>query len=200
LRREIPDFNRQKFLYHLSKADYRKSWGAGYKQPGPGEHFLAALVRVLPKVGPLRAVDFKEPTAHTEDLYFKSVDETTNAYRQALEQVKANTLDLAEVDLDTGKPSIYGEYPLADFTYRDLLDDMAASNFSNMTPELRDSILRFYSDFDLKPLPSSVEKCVLLRREQTYKELMRLRALNLPPSAAPQSGSSSRSEAALFLP
>jgi len=189
LRREIPDFNRERFLYHLSKADYRKSWGAGYKQPGPGARFLALLVRVLPKVGPLRAVDFKEPTAQTEDLYFKSVDETTNAYRQALEQVKTHSLDLPAIDLDTGKPSLYGEYPLADFTYRNLLDDLSASNFANMTPELRDSILRFYRDFDLKPLPSGVEKCVLLRREKTYKELTQLRSLNLPPAAVPQPAS-----------
>ena len=189
LKREVPDFNRQRFLYHLSKADYRKSWDGAYRQPGPGARFLAVLVRVLPKVGPLRAVDFKEPTAQTEDLYFKSVDETTSAFHRALEQVKANSLDLAEIDLDTGKPSLYGEYPLADFTYRDLLDDLAAHNFASITPELRDSILRFYGDFDLKMLPAGVEKCVLRRRELTYKELTQLRALSAP-APQPQPASS----------
>ena len=56
LKREIPAFNRQHFLYHLSKADYVKSWGSGYKKPGPGAHFMAVLFRVVPKVGPLRAM------------------------------------------------------------------------------------------------------------------------------------------------
>jgi len=190
LKHEIPNFNRQRFLYHLSKADYRKSWDGAYKQPGPGAHILAAVVRVLPKIGPLRAVDFKEPTAQTEDLYFKSVDETTTAYRHALEQVSANTLELPEIDLDTGKLSTYGEYPLADFTYRDLLDDLAAQQFAHVTPELRAGILRFYSDFELKPLPAGVEKCVLRRREQTFKELTQLRAVQpasqpAPPGAGP---------------
>ena len=177
LKQEIPDFNRERFLYHLSKADYQKSWGSGYKRPGPGAHVLAAMVKVLPKIGPLRAVDFKEPTAKTEDLYFKSVDQTTSAYHHSLEEVSAGTLELTEVDLDTGKPTALAEYPLADFTYRELLDDLAAQNFANISPGLRDSILRFYSSFELQTLPGGVQKCVLQRREQTYKELTRLRAM-----------------------
>jgi Zinc dependent phospholipase C len=34
LQREIPNFNRKAFLYHLSEADYRKSWGSGYEEAG----------------------------------------------------------------------------------------------------------------------------------------------------------------------
>ena len=182
LQQEIPNFNRQRFLYHLSRAEYEKSWGSGYKQPGPGAHILAAMFTVVPKVGPFRAIDFKEPTAKTEDLYFKSVDETISAYSKALTQVKQNDLQTLEIDLDTGKPSKYGEYPLADVTYRELLDQLAANNFTTVTPELRNSILNFYSDFELKPLPGEVNKCVLERRQKTETELTRLRALELPAS------------------
>ena len=44
LKREIPNFNREHFLYHLSKADYQKSWGSGYQETGTrrvyaGRHF-----------------------------------------------------------------------------------------------------------------------------------------------------------------
>ncbi len=185
LQKEIPDFHRQRFLYHLSKADYQKSWGSGYKQPGPGAHFLAAVFKVVPKVGPFRAIDFKEPSAKTEDLYLKSVDQTTSAFARALHQVKEGTLETPEIDLDTGKPTKLGEYPLADFTYRDLLDDLAANNFANISPELRDSILNFYSGFEDQAIPAGIQKCVLKRREQTYKELTQLRALQ-PPNASGQ--------------
>jgi hypothetical protein len=184
LQKEIPDFNQRRFLYHLSKADYRKSWGAGYKQPGPGAHFLAALFKVVPKVGPFQAVDFKEPTAKTEDLYLKSVDQTTTAFARALHEVKDGTLQAPEIDLDTGKPTALGEYPLADFTYRDLLDDLAAQNFANITPDLRDSILHFYSGFEDQTIPAGTQKCVLERREKTYKELTQLRSLQLPNAPA----------------
>jgi hypothetical protein len=184
LQTEVPDFNRQRFLYHLSKADYQRSWGSGYKQPGPGAHILAAMFKVVPKVGPFRAIDFKEPTAKTEDLYFKSVDKTTSTLQQTLQQVSQDKLELPEIDLDTGKPTTLGEYPLADFTYRDLLDDLAAQNFANITPELRNSILNFYTGFQLQPLPSGVKKCILERRDKTLKELTQLRALQLPNAPA----------------
>jgi len=192
LKQEIPDFNRQRFLYHLSKADYQKSWGSGYQQPGAGAHILAAVVKVLPKVGPLRAVDFKEPTAKTEDLYFKSVDQTTGAYRHSLDDVAAGKTDLPEIDLDTGKPTALGEYPLADFTYRELLDDLAAQNFADISPELRDSILHFYSGFEFQTLPAGVEKCILQRREKTYKELTQLRGMQ--PTSQPAQPASNPGE------
>jgi len=71
LRQEIPNFNKEHFLYHLSRADYRSSWGNDYQEPGAGAHVLAAMFKVVPKVGPLQAIDFKEPTARTENMYFK---------------------------------------------------------------------------------------------------------------------------------
>src|SRR5664279_5709646 len=55
LQHEIPNFNRQHFLYHLSKADYNKSWGSGYQHPGPGAHFLAVLFRPKPRTSISRA-------------------------------------------------------------------------------------------------------------------------------------------------
>ena len=183
LQREIPDFNRQHFLYHLSKADYQKSWGSGYQQPGPGAHILAVLFKVIPKVGPLRDIDFKEPTAHTEDLYFKSVDRTVSAYHRALEEVKDGTLEAPQIDLDTGKPTRRGEYPLADATYRDLLDDLAAENFATTTPELRESILTFYSGFGLPPPGTRIDKCVAERWRKTWTELTQLRSLDMLESS-----------------
>jgi hypothetical protein len=184
LKREIPNFNRDRFLYHLSKADYRKSWGAGYKEPGPGAHIMAGIFKILPKVGPLHAIDFKEPTAKTQDLYFKSVDETVNAMREALQQVKEGTFHAAEIDLDTGKPTQRGEYPLADYTYRELLDALASQNFAQITPPLRDSILNFYQTFSAAPSQGTrVDHCVIERRNQTEHELTQLRGLQVPPAS-----------------
>jgi Zinc dependent phospholipase C len=199
LQREIPNFDRRRFLYHLSKADYQKSWGTGYQEPGPGAHILAAMFKVVPKVGPFRAIDFKEPTAKTEDLYFKSVDQTVGEYGKALQQVKQNDLQAPAIDLDTGKPTEYGEYPLADVTYRELLDDLAAQNFAHVTPELRTSILNFYSHFDQKPLPAGTLKCVLQRRQKTSDELTKLRALNLPGASNQAQAGMARMEAVVAI-
>jgi hypothetical protein len=179
LKREIPNFNRQQFLYHLSKADYSKSWGSGYKNPGPGAHFLAVLFKVAPKVGPLRAVDFKEPTSKTEDLYFKSVDQTIDRFGKALGEVKDHDLQTANIDLDTGKPTLRGEYPLADATYRELLDGLAGDHFNHMDDALRANILDFYEGFGFPKPGTRIDKCVAQRWQKTWVELTQLRATEL---------------------
>ncbi len=179
LKREIPNFNRQRFLYHLSKADYNKSWGSGYQNPGPGAHFLAVLFKVAPKVEPLRAVDFKEPTPKTEDLYFKSVDQTIDRFGTALSEVKNRNLQTSNIDLDTGKPTSRGEYPLADATYRDLLDDLANDHFIHMDDALRNNILEFYDGFGFPKPGARIDNCVVQRWQKTWIELTQLRATEL---------------------
>jgi len=189
LQHEIPNFNRQHFLYHLSRADYQKSWGSGYQEPGPGAHIMAFLFKITPKVGAMKDIDFKEPTTRTENLYFKSVNQTVTEYGKSLQQVKNQNLQTAEINLDTGKPTKRGEYPLADATYRELLDGLAANKFANMSPALRDDILRFYDGYDAPPTGPYVNKCVIARFEKTKAELAELR------SQSP--GSSNQTSAAL---
>lgn len=52
--------------------------------------------------------------------------------------------DLAEVDLDTGKPSRLGEYRLADLTYGRLLDKLLKDK-TPITPDLQQSFKDFYA-------------------------------------------------------
>jgi len=176
LQREIPDFNRQHFLYQLSKADYRKSWGSGYKDPGPGAHIMAGMFKVMPKVGPLHAIDFKEPTPKTEDLYFKSVDQTIDRFSRALTEVKNHDLRTPNIDLDTGEPIRRGEYPLADYTYRELLDDLANDHFEHTDEALRQNILQFYDGFGFPQPGARIDHCVAERWRKTWTELNQLRA------------------------
>jgi hypothetical protein len=177
LQREIPNFNRQHFLYHLSKADYNRAWGSGYKNPGPGAHILATMFKVLPKVGPLRAIDFKEPTEKTENLYFESVNKTIDHYSAALQDVKSVKLEVPEINLDTGQPTRRGVYPLADATYQELLDELAYDNFNHMNPALRDDILRFYAGFGFPKPDPRLNNCVLQRWRKTWIELNQIRVM-----------------------
>ncbi len=179
LQREIPNFNRQHFLYHLSKADYQKSWGSGYKSPGPGAYLMAGMFKVLPKVGPLQAVNFKEPTPETESMYFKSVNQTIDQFGQALGEVKGRNLQTPNIDLDTGKPIVRGEYPLADYTYREWLDELAEDRFSHMDQAMRQNILDFYQGFGSPEPGTGIDKCVAQRFRKTVTELNELRAVAL---------------------
>lgn len=176
LKREIPNFNREHFLYHLSRADYNKSFGTSYQQPGPGAHVLAAIFKVVPKVGPLGGIDFKEPTPKTEDLYFKSVNQTIDHFGAALRDLKNGKLETPNIDLDTGKPTKRGEYPLADYTYREWLDTLRPTGYLDIDPTQRQDLLAFFDQFDLPAYGTRIDRCVAVRWLQTWNELNQARA------------------------
>ena len=59
--KDQPGMTKKKFLYNLSRASYQKSWGKNYQPPTSGERFLAFLVRIIPKIGPLKCCNFGRP-------------------------------------------------------------------------------------------------------------------------------------------
>jgi hypothetical protein len=144
--RETPDFAKKKFLYRLSRSDYDREWGKDYVKPGVGTRILSALLRYMPRVGPFKGLAFNNPTAQTEDLYFKSINTTVDQYRALLEEVGSNKLVLPNMDLDSGQPTKAAEYSLTDDAYAKLLAQLSDRKFDVTSPELRANILQFYSD------------------------------------------------------
>ena len=142
--KEDPTFNKKKFLYLLSRGNYEKEWGKGYRRPGLGTRILAFFLRVVPKVGPFSALQFKIPSTQTEDLYIESVDNTVAQYRAYLRQAQRPELHLENTDCDTGKIASFGEYRLSDATYANLLDKLTDRNFDQVSSELRANILHYY--------------------------------------------------------
>jgi hypothetical protein len=143
---EYHDFSRRKFLYNLSRADYRKEWGTEYQsdKPGLGARVVAFLVRFIPKVGPLRGLAYKDPTPGTEDMYFKSVNATVDYYRKLLGELRSRNLALPDMDLDTGNPTAAGEYSLADASYARLLGRLSRQNYASVDRSLRNALLAFF--------------------------------------------------------
>ena len=152
--REEPTFSKQKFLYRLSRADYERNWGKDYTKPGFGARVFSVFMYYMPKIGPFKAMAFKNPTPKTEEMYFKSLNTSVDQYRTCLEELRTNTLQLSNMDLDTGKKTKAAEYPLTDDSYAKLLAKLSERKFDHMSPELRANILEFYSDlsapFDTK--------------------------------------------------
>jgi hypothetical protein len=144
--RDTPNFSEKEFLYHLSRAKYQKDWGNGYRKPGPGTRVLAFFLKIVPKVGPFKAVAFKIPDTQNEDLYIKSINKTVDEYGALLREQRVGHLALADMDFDTGRETRAGEYSLADKTYAHLLDDLAKHNFDQASPQLCQNILSFYAD------------------------------------------------------
>jgi hypothetical protein len=152
--KDTPNFDKRKFLYHLSRSSYEKEWGKGYRRPGFGTRVLAFFLRIIPKIGPAAALNFKVPTTQTEDMYIKSVDKTIDDYRRLLKQVSENNLKFPDTDCDTGRDTEAAEYSLADETYARLLDELSKGKFTQLTPELRQNVITFYSN----PKPAKPNK------------------------------------------
>jgi hypothetical protein len=144
--KETPNFQRRQFLYHLSRSNYEHEWGTVYRKPGLGTRVLAFFLKIVPKVGPFKAVNFKIPTQKTEDLYIKSVNLTIDDCNALLQDVRANKLDLVNTDYDTGKPTQPGEYSLSDNAYARLVDELSNKSKAAPDDELRANLASFYSD------------------------------------------------------
>jgi hypothetical protein len=148
-REEIQKLNpgaaEEKFIFNLSPQEYTKAYGAEYQKPSLLARFLALLYRLLPKVGPLRSLQFKAPTKEAEALFLESFKGTRERYRAALDALGNGRLDLPNTDFDTGKPSAHGEYTLADDTYTELLNRLTGHRLANLPDALRQNINAFYA-------------------------------------------------------
>jgi hypothetical protein len=146
LMKESSTFAKKNFLYRLKRSEYEKEWGKDYTKADFGTRFWSVVLRYMPKIGPFKALAFNNPTQQTEDLYFKSINTTVDQYRAYLQQVRSGSLELANSDFDTGKPTKAAEYSLTDDTYAKLLGQLTDKKFYLTSTGLRDNVLQFYSD------------------------------------------------------
>jgi hypothetical protein len=119
---------------------------------------IAGIAKALPKVGPLRVINPKPPTAETQKMYVESLEVTVKDYRRMIHGAADQQLPLTDVDLDTGKATTPGEYRLADETYARLVRELALTKFSTADLGLRANILAYYGDAN-KPLATKESRC-----------------------------------------
>jgi hypothetical protein len=147
-REEIQKLNpgaaEEKFVFNLSRQEYDKAYGTDYQKPGLLARFLAFLYKLLPKIGPLRPLQFTAPTPQAEALFLESFKGTRERYRSALEALGRGRLDLPNTNFDTGKPTARGAYSLADKTYAELRKRLAKHG-GQMPEALRRNIDAFYA-------------------------------------------------------
>jgi hypothetical protein len=177
--RDTPNFDRRKFLYHLSRANYEKEWGKGYRRPSFGVRVLAFFLRAVPKVGWASALAFKIPSTQTEDMYIKSVNRTVDNYQELLQEQRRAELKLPDTDCDTGRVTSAAEYSLADKTYARLLSDLNKNNFAQLTPALQANILDFYSNLNA-PFHTKKNHKAWLQTEGNVEHLKSWRETPLP--------------------
>ncbi len=145
---DIPDATKKRFLYNLSRSNYEREWGKNYKRPSPGEIFLAFLYKLIPKWGPLKILQFRTPTPETEHMFEASFNATLSRYRKLLAEAGEGTLQLENDNFDLGENTGPGKYRMNDEAHAKLLDELAETNFANVTSETKAELLHFYADPD----------------------------------------------------
>ena len=145
IRKDAPSTTRRTFLYNVSRSSYEKNWGSTYRRPGFRSKLLAFVLRIAPKIGPLRVLSFKRLTPETEKMYMASFNSTIVRYRQLLTEQSAGSLKLPNDNLDVGTFTAAGKYKLTDATYSQLLHKMQG-HYVDVPQALRSDILTFYQD------------------------------------------------------
>jgi hypothetical protein len=174
--KENPSLAKKKFLFNLKRSEYEREFGKQYQKPGLGARILAVIFKIIPKIGPFKAIAFKMPNPDTETLYLKSVNTTVDQYRAELRDLNAGKLQLANMDFDTGNLTGPGEYRLTDETYAKLLDKLTKEKFGGMLPDLRENILAFYQN---PSAPNFTKK----KRDKWKKVEQELDALKATPAS-----------------
>jgi hypothetical protein len=146
IQKDEPGITKRKFLYNLNRANYEKEWGKDYTKPKFSDKVLAFIYLLLPKIGPLRVLQFKTPTPDTEHMFESSFNDTLDQYRELLKQERETGKPAMTNDnIDLGEVSAPGKYYLSDTTHAKLLDKLADQKFAGATPEIRAELLDFFS-------------------------------------------------------
>lgn len=169
-----PNATARSFKYRMERRTKNKSIGKEEEPPSWGTTLVSFLIRITPKVGPLRALKFKTPGPEAEKLFIQSFDTTLQRYATALQQLEAQKLTLINGDYDTGEQTAIGEYVLADESYGCLLLQLHEQGFATTPVALQQHLLHFYS----KPLTTARNKRQKKQQAKISLALEEMRQLN----------------------
>ena len=139
----------EQLLASISKTDYATNWSQYHHGPRLEDHVLGIIVRLIPKIGILKILAIKPPSAQTEELFVESLNVALTQFQASLAELSkspSSELTLANRDLDTGSKVRPGAYRLTDRAYAELLRKVTARPGLQIPPALREDILAYYAD------------------------------------------------------
>lgn len=139
------------FATRQSQAGIENDWARFKREAGFQVHFIAFLIRIVPKIGPISDLAIRGPNAETNRWYIESVNRALDDYERMLSELAkdpTHQLDLPDRDLDTGNMVRPGSYMLTDKTYAELLNKLTAEPGRSVPAGLRADVLAYYADPD----------------------------------------------------
>ncbi|OKL41109.1 zinc dependent phospholipase C family protein [Pontibacter flavimaris] len=170
-----PGVTRRQFTYRMSRAGFHEQWGREYERPHFFARATAWVMKVLPKLGPLRPLAFVPPTPEAEELYLESFNVTVDKYNAMVKRLEQRPPQLQNLQLDTGKPTRPGTYPLTDETYAALLKKLAKAEFKQADEALQQHLLLYFKE---AKAPDGSDREALKEWEKTQEHLILLQQLH----------------------
>lgn len=146
IKKENPTITAKKFKYKMKRANYNKEFGKEREKPGVMSYLFAALIKILPKIGPLAPLKFKAPSPEVENLYTRSFDSVQLHYSNALKTLSSRPPYFINKNLDTGIETKPGDYALTDQTYAELLLKLSDEGLRLENAALKKNIVHYFSD------------------------------------------------------
>lgn len=181
IERAQPGITRARFVYIMNRSSYERNWGKQYDRPTFGDRILALVVKLLPPIGPLRAVKLKMPTAPVEKLFMESFDRSAQQFARKVDEVTAASLRVENKNYDVGVVTPAGAYRLDDDVQAYWIGLLAQKNFTTVTPSIRGELLSYYRDLNA---PIATRR----NRKQWQVLVSRIQALAAAPAVAPAAG------------
>jgi hypothetical protein len=167
-----PRARRRDYVYEYRPRQYEQEFGGSYQRPGFGARVLSTVIRVMPKIGPLRPYAFKVPTPEAQKFFHESFRATQRDYcTRATQEQAVHPPALPNTDFDTGKSTKAGEYALADETYGEWVRKLSDSKFEALTPVVKENILTFFSQAKPPKDEDEKEKRTMEKTQEALKEL-----------------------------
>ena len=142
----LPEATNQTFVYNMNNAAFEKEWGKEYDRPGFLSRLGAFFLKLLPKIGPLKLLVPKPPTAEGERIYEESVNVVLDTYRAA---IRGETAPVRNANLDVGEPVPVGGYARADKAWLNLCARLdAGGNRTVVAPGLAEAIQAHFDGMD----------------------------------------------------
>jgi hypothetical protein len=139
-----PGISGRNYIFRMRNKQYYKEFGNEIDKPGFFSRVVTGLVRILPKIGPLKKLKVVIPGPEAEKLFLKSFDTVSKRYIVALSNLKKKGNLLENKDFDTGRPAVFGEYTLADDVFVRWVNKLKEQNNRSVDAGIRKSIEVFY--------------------------------------------------------
>lgn len=145
IKKDGPDAGSRRFSYRMKNRTYYHEFGKDHQKAGILPTVLAVVVPILPKMGPLAKLRFKAPSPEIEKLFIKSFDSTLVNFDKAVSGFRKGNTQFPNLTLDTGHPTLYGDYSIADKNYQEFLMKLYKRNFAHINPPIKNNLIAFYA-------------------------------------------------------